>query len=140
MMLLKCYIPYVSKLGKLSSGHRMGKGQFSPQSQRRAMPKNVQTSVQLGYFTCQQGYAQNFSSQASAVYELRTSRCIKAEEPEIKLPTFNGKQGNIRKTSISASLTMLKPWTVWVTTNWKILKRDRNTRPPDLSPEKSVCR
>jgi len=23
---------------------------------------------------------------------------------------------------------------------WKILKRDGNTRPPDLSPEKSVCR
>ena len=23
---------------------------------------------------------------------------------------------------------------------WKILKRDRNTRPPDLPPEKSVCR
>ena len=23
---------------------------------------------------------------------------------------------------------------------WKIVKRDRNTRPPDLPPEKSVCR
>ena len=36
----------------------------------------------------------------------------KAEEPEIKLPTFIGlcrKQGNSRKTSIFASLTMLKP-------------------------------
>ena len=35
-----------------------------------------------------------------------------AEEPEIKLPTFVGslrKQGNSRKTSISASLTTLKP-------------------------------
>ena len=27
-----------------------------------------------------------------------------------------------RKTSTSASLTMLKPLTVWITTNWKILK------------------
>ena len=26
-----------------------------------------------------------------------------------------------RKTSTSASLTMLKPLTVWITTNWKIL-------------------
>ena len=34
---------YVSKFGKLSSGHRTGKGQFSFQSQRRAMQKNVQT-------------------------------------------------------------------------------------------------
>ena len=43
MMLLKCYTQYASKFGKLSSGHRTGKGQFSFQSQRRAMPKNVQT-------------------------------------------------------------------------------------------------
>ena len=33
--------------GKLSSGHRTGKGQFSFQSQRQAMPKNVQTTTQL---------------------------------------------------------------------------------------------
>ena len=34
---------------------------------------------------------------------------------------------------------MPRPLTVWSTTNWKIL-RDRNTRPPYLPPEKSVCR
>ena len=48
----------------------------------------------------------------------------KAEEPEIKLPTFPGswkKQGNMRKKYISASLTTLKPWTVWITTG-KFLK------------------
>ena len=32
------------------------------------------------------------------------------------------KQDNSRKTSTSASLTTLKPLTVWITTNWKILK------------------
>ena len=35
------------QIGKLSSGHRTQKGQFSFQSQRRAMPKNVQTAAQL---------------------------------------------------------------------------------------------
>ena len=48
-----------------------------------------------------------------------------AEEPEIKLPTSVGswkKQESSRKTSISALLTMPKPLTVWITTNWKILK------------------
>ena len=35
------------KFGKLSSGHRTGKGQFSFQSQRKAIPKNVQTTAQL---------------------------------------------------------------------------------------------
>ena len=32
---------------KLSSGHRTGKGQFSFQSQRKAMPKNAQTAARL---------------------------------------------------------------------------------------------
>ena len=40
----------VSKFVKLSSGHRTGKGQFSFQSKRRAMPKNVQTIVQVHSF------------------------------------------------------------------------------------------
>ena len=39
-----------SKFGKLSNGHRTGKGQFSLQPQRRAMPKNVQATVQLCSF------------------------------------------------------------------------------------------
>ena len=38
---------YASKSGKLSSGHRTGKAQYSFQSQRKAMPKNVQISTQL---------------------------------------------------------------------------------------------
>ena len=38
---------YASKFGKLSNGHRTGKGQFSFQSQRKAMPKNAQTTAQL---------------------------------------------------------------------------------------------
>ena len=49
----------------------------------------------------------------------------KAEKPEIKSPTSAGsskKQESSRKTSISALLTMPKPLTVWITTNWKILK------------------
>ena len=49
----------------------------------------------------------------------------KAEKPEMKFPTPAGsskKQESSRKTSISAFLTMPKHWTVWITTNWKILK------------------
>ena len=49
----------------------------------------------------------------------------KAEKQEIKLPTYarsSKKQESSRKTSISALLTMPKPMTVWITTNWKILK------------------
>ena len=42
-MLWKCCTQYAGKFGKLSSGHRTGKGQFSFQSQRKVMPKNAQT-------------------------------------------------------------------------------------------------
>ena len=51
----------------------------------------------------------------------------KAEETEIKLPTSiesQKKQETSRKASTSASLTTLKPFTVWITTNCgKLLKR-----------------
>ena len=46
-MLLKCCTLYARKFGKHSSGHRTGKGQFSFQYQRKAMPKNVHTTAQL---------------------------------------------------------------------------------------------
>ena len=47
---VKVMQPNGSKFGKLSSGHRTGKGQFSFQSQRRPMPKHVQTTTQLCSF------------------------------------------------------------------------------------------
>ena len=67
----------------------------------------------------------------------------KAEEPEIKLLTSirsEKKQENSKKTSISASLTMLKPLTVWIATNCgKFLEKwEYQTTLP--APEKSVCR
>ena len=47
---VKSCTQYASKFGKLSSGQRTGKGQFSFQSQRKAMPKNIQTTAQLHSF------------------------------------------------------------------------------------------
>ena len=44
---LKMLHSICQQFGKLSSGHRTGKGQFSFQSQRKAMPKNAQTTTQL---------------------------------------------------------------------------------------------
>ena len=45
-----------------------------------------------------------------------------------------------KKTSISALLTMPKPFTVWITTTVENSERDGNSRPPDLPLEKPVCR
>ena len=47
IMLWKCCTQYASIFGKLSSGHSTGKSQLSFQSQRKAMPKNAQTTAQL---------------------------------------------------------------------------------------------
>ena len=49
------------------------------------------------------------------------------------------KAREFQKTSTSASLTMLKPLTGWIIT-MENSERDGNARPPDLPPEKSVCR
>ena len=48
-MLLKCCTHYASKYGKLSSGHRTGKGWFSFQFQRRTMPKNYCTIALISH-------------------------------------------------------------------------------------------
>ena len=44
---VKCCTQYSSKFERLSSSHRTGKCQFSFQSQRKAMSKNVLTTAQL---------------------------------------------------------------------------------------------
>ena len=55
---------------------------FSFQSQGRAMPKNVQTTAQL--------YSFHMLVRFFQMYKLDLE---KAEEPEIKLPTFLGSLG-----------------------------------------------
>ena len=66
---MKCCTQYASKLAKLSSGHRTGKGQFSFQSQRKAMPRNTQTTAQLQSSHTIVNNAQNSPSQASTICE-----------------------------------------------------------------------
>ena len=68
-VVLKCCPQYASKFGKLSSSHRTGKGQFSFQSQRRAMPMNVQTIAQLHSFHLLSSNVQNPSRLQQYVYQ-----------------------------------------------------------------------
>ena len=132
MMLWKCCTQYASKFGKLSSGHGTGKGHFSFEPQRKTMPKNAQTTIQLSSFhmlarLCSKSFKLGFRGMWTKNSQRYKLGFEEAEEPESKLPTFVGtwrKQGNSRKTSTSASLSMLKPLTLWITTNCaKFLKR-----------------
>ena len=51
MMLLKCCTQYVRKFGKLSSGHRTGKSQFSFQSQRKTVRKKIQNYYTVAFIS-----------------------------------------------------------------------------------------
>ena len=84
-----------SKFGKLSSGHRTGKGQFSFQSQRKAMPKNAQTTTQLHSShtlvkLCSKFSKPVFSNMWTVNFQMFKLVLEKAEELEIKLPTYAG--------------------------------------------------
>ena len=112
-----------------SSDRRTGNGQFSFQSQRRAMPKNVQTTTQFHSF--------HMLAIMLKILQARIQQYMNRELPEVQAGFRKGrgtrdqiasihwiteKQRNYRKTSPSASLTTLKPLTMWIATNWKILK------------------
>ena len=83
------------------------------------------------HLTRQQSNAQNPSSQASAIHELRPSRCTswiskrqRNQRSNCQHLLYHGEKVNCRKISTSASLTVLKPLTIWITTNCgKFLKR-----------------
>ena len=90
MMLWKCCTPK-----KLSSGHRTGKSQFSSQSQRKTMPKNVQTTTQLHSShtpakQCSKFSKPGFNSTWTMNFQMFKLDLEKAEEPKIKLPTYVG--------------------------------------------------
>ena len=55
-------------------------------------------------------------------------------------PSNHRENKSSRKTSTSTLLTVPKPLTVWIITNCEKFLKRWNTRPPDLPPEKSVCR
>ena len=147
MMLWKCCTQYASQFGKLSSGHRTGKGQFSFQSQRKAMPKNAQTTAQLA-----------LSSHASKVMlkilQARIQQYVNRKLPDVQAGFRKGRGTRDQITNIHwiiekarqfqeniyfCFLDCAKALTVWITINcgrfW-----DGHTRPPDLPLEKSVCR
>ena len=108
-MLLKCCTQYASKFGKISSGHRTGKGQLSFQSQWKTMPKNVQTTTQLHSShmlakQCSKFSKPGFNSTWTKNFQMFKLALEKSEEPEIRLPTSAGswkKQESSRKMSVS---------------------------------------
>ena len=78
-----------------NSAMDIGLERISFQSQRRAMPKNVQTTVQLCSFhmlarSCSKSFKLGFSSISTERFQMFKLDLEKAEEPEIKLTTSTG--------------------------------------------------
>ena len=124
MMLWKCCTPYARKFGKLSSSHRTGKGVFI------SIPKKGNAKECSNYHTI--ALISHASKLMLKILQARHLQYVNLERPDVqagfrkgrgtrvKLPTSAGswkKQESSRKTSISASLTMPKPLTVWITIN-----------------------
>ena len=138
MMLWKCCSQYVSKFGKLSSGHGTGQGQFSFQSKRKTMPKNVQTTAQL-HSSHTWANAQNSPSQASTVCELPDVQADfrKGRETRDQMANIYWIIKKARKFQINVYFCFIDYIKAFDCVDhnklWKIL-RDRNTRPPELPP------
>ena len=119
-----------SKFGKLSSGHRTGKGQFSFQPQRGQCKRIFRLPHNFTHSSCQQSKAQNSPSQASTVHELRTSvqagfRKVRETRDQIaNIRWIIGKTREFQKNIYLTSLAMLKLLTMWISTNCgKFLKK-----------------
>ena len=132
---VEIYILFLSIIFILKC-HRTGKGQFSIplewkrpfQSQRKAMPKNAQTTTQISLIL-------HTSKVMLKIFQVRLQQYVNHELPDVqagfrkardqsaKHPLKHQKNKRVpEKTSSSALLTMPKPLTVWITTKWKVLK------------------
>ena len=146
MMLWKCYTQYASKLGKLSSGHRTGKGQFSLQHKKgdakecsnyctivllshtsKVMLKILQARLQQ-YVNCE-------LVDVQAVF--RKGRGTRDQIANIHWITEKARE--CQKNIFFCFLDYAKSFDCVDHKKLENSERDRNTRPPYLPPEKSVC-
>ena len=124
-MLWKCCTQYVSKFGKLSSGHRTGKSVFIP------IPKKSNAKECSNYRTIV--FISHTSKVMIKILQVRLQQNMNHELPDVQAGMRKARRtrdqiANIRwmmekarefqkNTSISAVLTMPKPMTVWITIN-----------------------
>ena len=123
-MLWKCCTQYASKFGKLSSGHRTGKCQFSFQFQRRAMPKNIQTTYNVlishaskVIFKILQTRLQEYLNWELSDFQAGFRKGRGTRDQIAKIQWIMEKAWEFHKNIYSALLITLKPLTVWITIN-----------------------
>ena len=117
------------QIWKTHSGRRTGKGQFSFQSQRKAIPKNAKTTTVALIL--------HSSKVMLKILQARLQQYVNRELPDVQAGFRKGRgtRGQIanihwtiekarefQKNIYFCFMTMSKPLTVWMTINWKTLK------------------
>ena len=147
MMLLNCCTQYTSKFGKLSNGHKTGKGQFLFQSQRKAMPKIAQTTIQLHSFhMLTRSCSKSFKLGFNRMYP-RNFRCTSWIQKRQRNQRLNCSIHQIiekasefqKKTSNPASLIMLKSLTVSSLSVLVAQLLSDSMKPHKLQPTRLLC-
>ena len=148
MMLWKCCTQYASKSGKPSSGHGTGQGQFSFWSQRKAMPKNAQTTTQLHFISQAKSNNAKFSksgfSNTWRVNFLMFKLVLKRQgnqRSNCQHPLDHGKSKRIPEKHLFLLYWLCQSlWLCGSPQTVENSERDGNTKPLDLSLEKPICR
>ena len=147
MMLWKCCTQYASKFGKLSSGHKTGKGQFSFQSQRKATKEcsNYRTTALISHT----------SKIMLKILQARLQQYVNCELPDVRARFRKGrgtreqmantcwiieKAREFQKSIYLCFIYYTKTFECVTHNKLENSTRDGNTRPPDLPLEISVCR
>ena len=148
-MLWKCCTQYASKFGKCGSGHRTGKGQFSFQSQRKAMPKNA------NYHTM--ALISHASKVMLKILQARLQQNVNHELPDNEAGFRKGRGTRDQTANICWIMEKAREFqkniyfgfiwlisqSLWLCGSQQTVEnseRDGNTRPPHLLLEKHVCR
>ena len=146
MMLWKWCTQYASKFGKLSSGHRTGKGQFSFQSQRKAMPKNAQTTTLISHASkvmlkILQAKIQQYLNHEPPDVQAGFRKCRRTRDQIANIHWIIEKAREFQKKPLFLLNWLCQSlWFVWITINCGNSESDGLTRPPDLPLENPICR
>ena len=146
MMLWKCYTQYASKFGKLSSGHRTGKV-FIP------IPKKGNAKECSNYRTI--ALISHTSKVMLKILQATLQQYVNHELPDVQAGFRKGRGTRdqianicwiIEKARVPEKHLLLLYWlcqSLWLCASQQIVEissRGGDTRPPDLPPEKSVCK
>ena len=134
--------------GKLSSGHRTGKGQFSFQSQRKEMPKKYSKYCTIALIS-------HASKVMLKIHQAGLQQSVNQKLPDAQAGFRKGrgtrdqianihwimeKARELQKNIYFCFIDYAKAFDCVDHNKLENSERDGNTRPPDLPVEKSICR